>query len=123
MEVIARSTYIRQTARKLRFVAEAIRGMKAKEAVELLKNVNKSAAAPLLLTLEQGISNATHNFELDKSKLLIKKIEIGDGPIYKRGQPISRGRWHPVMKRTSHLQIVLTGEKTEKKEVKNGTKS
>jgi len=52
---------------------------------------------------------------LKKESLIIKKIEVNKGPALKRGQPISRGQMHPILKRTSHIKIVLEG--------KNGTKS
>lgn len=121
MEIIAQSKFIRMSPRKISLVAKALRGLKASEALEILKNLNKKAAEPMLLTLKQGIANAINNFKLDKSTLVIKKIEIGKGVTYKRGQPISRGQWHPILKRTSHLRLVIEGEKV-KKGAKNGTK-
>lgn len=122
MEIIAQSKFIRMSPRKISLVAKALRGLEASGALEILKNLNKKAAEPLLLTLKQGIANAINNFKLDKSSLVIKRIEIGKGVTYKRGQPISRGQWHPILKRTSHLRIVLEGEKA-KKGAKNGAKS
>lgn len=127
MEVIAKSKFIRTSPRKIRLVADAIRGMKVEQAVEILKNINKRAAKVLLLVLKQGTGNAVNNFKLDKSSLLIKKIEIGKGPTYKRGRPVSRGQWHSILKRTSHITIVLEGEeikpKSKKKEKSDGAKS
>ncbi|MGB9706850.1 MAG: 50S ribosomal protein L22 [Microgenomates group bacterium] len=117
MEVVAKSDFIRISPRKLNLVARLIKGLKAAYALEVLKNLNKKAAKPLLLTLKQGIGNAVNNFKLDKESLVVKNIEIGKGPILKRGRPVARGRWHPILKRTSHIKVVLEGEE------KNGTKS
>lgn len=127
MEVIAKSKNIRLTPRKMRQVAVAISGLNAAKALEILANLNKGAAKPLLLILRQGVGNAVNNFHLEEKSLLIKRIEVGKGPTLKRGRPVSRGRWHPVLKRTSHVKLVLEGEtvsgkkKKQAKEVR-GTK-
>lgn len=118
MEVLARSKNIRMSARKLRLVADVVRGLAASEAVVILKHLRQRAAQPLLLTLKQGMANAVNNFGLQKNSLKIKTLEIGEGPTYKRGRPVSRGRWHPILKRTSHIRLILEGEQK-----KNGTKS
>lgn len=122
MEIIAKSDFIRSSPRKLNLVAAAIRGLKATQAIEILKNINKKAAEPLLLVLKQGIGNAANNFKLDKKTLVIKRLEIKKGPILKRGQPVSRGQWHLILKRTSHIMMVLEG-KEKKKGALNGAKS
>lgn len=121
MEVIAKSKYIRISARKMRLVADLIRGLKADEALEVLNHLNKSAAQPLFLTLKQAIGNAVNNFNLNKENLLLKRLEIGEGPTFKRGRFVSRGRWHPILKRTSHITMVLEGEKKKKAEKKEGS--
>jgi len=117
MEVVAKSDFLRISPRKLNLVAQSIKGLKATYALEVLKNLNKKAADLLILTLKQGIGNAVNNFNLDKESLVIKKIEVGKGPILKRGQPVARGQWHPILKRTSNLKIFLEGE--ERKEIPN----
>lgn len=110
MEIIAKTEFVRISPRKVNQVAQLIRGFKASYALEVLRNMKKKATEPLLLTLKQGIGNAVNNFNLDKESLVVKKIEIGKGPILKRGQPVARGQWHPILKRTSHIKIVLEGE-------------
>jgi len=125
MEIIAKSDFIRISPRKLNLVAQTIRGLRVGYALEVLKNLNKKAAQPLILTLKQGIGNAVNNFKLDKENLVIKKVEVGKGPILKRGRPVARGQWHPILKRTSRLRIILEGEEKQgkKKGGKNGAKS
>jgi len=122
MEVIAKSTFIRQTPRKLRLVADQIRGLEVQKAVAILENLNKQAAKALLLTLKQGMGNAINNFNLDQNSLRIKSLEIGQGPIYKRWRFVSHGRVHPIQKKTSHITFVLEGAEAEKKKTKEAPK-
>jgi len=120
MEIIAKSDFLRISPRKLNLVAQSVKGLKATYALEVLENLNKKAADLLILTLKQGIGNAVNNFNLDKESLVIKKIEVGKGPILKRGQSVARGQWHPILKRTSNLKIFLEGkEKTKEIEKKS----
>jgi large subunit ribosomal protein L22 len=114
MEVTAKSTFIRQTPRKMRLVADLVRGLSVENALAILKHTRKRAAKPFLLTLKQGIGNATNNFGLKKESLIVKKLVIGKGPSFKRGRAVSRGRWHPILKKTSHITMVLEGKKEEK---------
>jgi len=114
MEVIAKSDFLRISPRKLNLVSQTIKGLKATYALEVLKSLNKKAANFLILTLKQGIGNAVNNFSLDKESLVIKKIEVGRGTILKRGQPVARGQWHPILKRTSNLKIFLEGDERNK---------
>ena len=123
MEVIAKSKYIRISPKKLNLVAAAVTHLPVSEAKMILANLDKKGARPLLLTLKQGEANAVKNFGLSSETLIIKSIEIGKGPTYKRGRPVSRGQWHPILKRTSHIKMVLTGEKAkENKENKENKK-
>ncbi|MGB9911419.1 MAG: 50S ribosomal protein L22 [Microgenomates group bacterium] len=119
MEVIAKSKFLRISPRKLNLVAQAIKGLKASYALTVLKNLEKKGAVFLEKTLKQGIANAVNNYHLEKESLTIKKIEVNKGPILKRGRPVSRGRWHPILKRTSHLTIYLEGEEKKTEEKKN----
>lgn len=118
MEIIAKSTFVRQTPRKLRLVADQIRGLGAQEAVEILENLNKQAARSILLTLKQSIGNAVNNFNLAKDSLRIKTLEINKGPIHRRWRFVARGRTHQIQKKTSHIRMVLEGEE-EKQKTKN----
>jgi large subunit ribosomal protein L22 len=115
MEVIAKSVFIRQTPRKLLLVADQIRGLMAQEAMVILKNLDKQAAEPLLLTLRQGVGNAVNNFHLDPESLKIKKLEVNRGPTGKRWRFVARGRVHQVQKKSSHIKIVLEGEERKLK--------
>ncbi len=83
-----------------------------------LKNLRSRAAQPVLKVLTQAVANAVNNFNLAKNSLKIQSIEVNPGPTAKRWQPVSRGRAHSVMKRTSHIKIIL-----ENKEESHGPKS
>jgi len=133
MEIIAQAKFVRQTPRKLRLVADEIRGLKATEAEIILKGLNKKAARLLLKTLRQGIANAENNFNLNKEGLKIKRLEIGEGPRMKRYRFVAKGRIHQILKKMAHVKMVLEGEekketkkvakKKEEKKEKHGTKS
>jgi large subunit ribosomal protein L22 len=116
MEIIAHSKFIRTTPRKLRLVARKISGMETIQAMDILQNLDKRAAQPLILVLKQAIGNATNNFGLDKDNLKIKTVGIGKGPTYKRWRFVGRGRVFQVQKKTSHIKMVLEGEKSKKPE-------
>lgn len=118
MEVIAESKFIRMTPRKLRLVANQVRGLDVQQAIEVLKGLDKRANHPILLTLKQAVGNAVNNFNLDKTGLRIKSLEIGKGPINKRWQFVARGRVHQVQKKTSHIRMVLEGEEKKVKSQK-----
>jgi len=127
MEVIAKSKNIRLSPRKMRSVAVLVVGLKAQKALEALANLNKGGSKPLFLILKQGVGNAVNNFHLEEENLVVKKIEVGKGPTLKRGRPVSRGRWHPILKRTCHVKLFLEGKekakKKQKKEIKKGARN
>jgi len=143
MEIIAKSKFIRISPKKLNLLAGVVRGLPVNQAESILMNLNQKGSRFLLLLLKQGVANATKNFDLLPKTLKIKRLEVGKGPSYKRGRPVSRGQWHPILKRTSHLLMVIEGEKAQesneskkedkkekenkktkaKKELKNGSKS
>lgn len=130
MEVIVQAKFVHQTPRKLRLVADEIRGLNALEAETILKSLNKKAARLLLKTLRQGMANAENNFSLNKEDLKIKRLEIGEGPRMKRYRFVAKGRIHQILKKMAHIKIVLEGEEKKKpastkaKEgKKHGTKS
>lgn len=107
MEIVSRAKHIRISPRKVRLVADAIKKMQPKEALLTLKFMNKAAAEPMYKVLKSAVANAVSTYNLKENGLVIKTIEVNEGPTYKRGLPVSRGRWHEVKKRTSHITIVL----------------
>ena len=119
MDVRAKLQYLRMSPRKVRLVADMVRGMDAIPAQMQLKHSVKNAARPILKLLESAMANAEHNDKLVRSNLYIKSIMVNDGPTLKRWKPRAFGRASGIQKRTSHVSIVL-GEKvvsTSKKEI------
>lgn len=112
MEVTAEAKYIRMSPRKVRLVAEAIKNLELEEALRALKFMTKRAAKPVAKTLQSAISNAVNNLKLDRKKLKIKNILIGEGPRYKRRDKSKRMfRFGLIQKKTSHIKVILEGEK------------
>lgn len=114
----------RQSPRKVRLIADLIRGKRAIDALTSLRFAGKRAASPIKKLLESAIANAKENNKLDKENLFIKEIRVDQGVTLKRHRPRAHGRSTPINKRTSHVNIVL-GEKIKspvkkaKKVIKN----
>ncbi|AAZ40837.1 50S ribosomal subunit protein L22 [Candidatus Blochmanniella pennsylvanica str. BPEN] len=108
MRTISRCRYIRSSAQKLRLVVNTIRGKKVSQALDILKYTNKKSAELVKKTLESAIANAEHNDNSDINNLKIIKIFVDSGPIIKRIMPRAKGRSDKIMKRTSHLTIVVS---------------
>ena len=106
-EVKAVAKYVRTAPRKLRLVADMVRGKKAKEAATLLEFTSKRAARTYLNVLKSAIANAENNHELDPEKLVICQTFIDGGPMIKRFIPRSRGRASSVFKYSSHITVVV----------------
>jgi len=107
MEIKAEQKFLLISPRKIRPVVDLIKKMKPEEAVERLVFINKRGAVPLAKVIKQAIANARQK-SLENSVLSFKEIQINEGPRLKRGRPVSRGRWHPVKRRMSHIRVVLT---------------
>ena len=121
MLVIAKLRYLRITPRKVRLVADLIRGKKVSQALNFLEFLPKRAALPFSKLLRQAIANAKHNFQLDESNLYISKILVDEGPKLKRWMPKARGQADEIYKRTSHITLILNEiekKPKEKKEIK-----
>ena len=115
MEVRAFARHIRMTPRKVRLVADMIRGVKAQVAIDRLAVSKKWATEPVLKLLKSAMANATHNFKLDKDKLKVMTIYVDGGPTLKRFRPRAFGRAATIRKRTCHIGIVLSDVQEEVK--------
>lgn len=98
---------IRISPKKLRVVAEVIKGQQASEALKFLKFAPKKWADILYKILHSAVSNAENNNKQDSANLYISSLMINKGIVYKRGNPVSRGRMHPILKRTSNIALEL----------------
>jgi large subunit ribosomal protein L22 len=97
----------RESPRRVRMVAEMIRGKKAGDALTILAFQPRKAAKMLSKVLNSAIANATENDELDADSLVVTKVEIDGGPIQKRWLPRSMGRANRLNRRTSHVTVTV----------------
>lgn len=102
----------RQSPRKVRLLADLIRGKKIAHATAALAFADKKAALPFQNLLKSAVANAK-NLNLDTEALVVKEVSVNAGPILYRSLPMARGRAFRMRKRTSRLVIVL-GEKASK---------
>ena len=113
-EITAQLNSYRQSPRKVRVVANAIKGKSVKEAKNRLDFIIKRATGPLHKLLNSAIANAK-NLGMSADNLFVKSITVDGGKILYRRRPVSRGSAHTIHKRTSHIKIVLA----EKLKIKN----
>ena len=109
-------TDLRIAPRKVSLVASLIRGRTVADALTILSHTPRRAAGILAKTLESAKANAVNNHGLKPESLVIKSISVTAGVRLKRYRPISRGRAHPFIKRSSSIYIELAGEKKPAKE-------
>jgi large subunit ribosomal protein L22 len=79
-----------------------------KEALVMLKFTPKRSAPILASLIASAAANAENNFKQDADKLFISKLVVNEGQTLKRGLPVSRGRWHPILKRSSRITVELS---------------
>jgi|TARA_B110000977_G_scaffold29239_1_gene38019 large subunit ribosomal protein L22 len=111
MEVSANLKYIRISAQKCRLVADQIRGLSVGRAVEILEFSPKKASGIVKKVLNSAIANAEHNNGADIDELKVIKIFVDEGPTQRRFQPRAKGRACKILKRTSHLTIMVSDSK------------
>jgi large subunit ribosomal protein L22 len=116
MEVKAKLRYLRIAPRKVRLVADLIRGKSAEEAEKILNFTKKRAALPILKLLKSALANAKNNYRLEEKNLFISKIFVDEGPRLKRILPRARGRADIIQKKMSHVTLVLEEKKENVRE-------
>ncbi|MCD6500528.1 50S ribosomal protein L22 [bacterium] len=115
MEVKAKLNYLRIAPRKMRLLADLIRGKRVVQARTILDFTLKRGCRPLKKLLESAIANAKNNFQLEEKDLWISEIRVDEGPKLKRWRARARGRAAEIQKKTSHITLVLFGEKKKPK--------
>ncbi|MFO0840049.1 MAG: 50S ribosomal protein L22 [Phycisphaerae bacterium] len=98
--------YARVSERKVRLVADLIRGRRCDDALELLRFTNKRAAKMVDKVLRSAMANANEQ-EAAMNRLFVADAHADPGPIIKRFRPKDRGRAHPIQKRTSHIVVAV----------------
>lgn len=111
MKTMAKAKMTRTSSRKMNLVAALIRGQSASEATITLAHTNKAAADVVGKVLASAIANAENNHNLKRQDLTVESVLVGAGPTLKRSRSRSRGQVHRILKRTSHLTIILNDDK------------
>ena len=99
--------YVRISSRKVRIVINLIRGKKVDEALAILRFTPKSASPVVEKLLNSAIANAEHNMGLSRDTLYVAEIFANQGPSLKRFMPRAKGSASPILKRTSHITVIL----------------
>lgn len=124
----------RQSPRKVRLLADLVRGKMVDEALTQLNFANKRASLAMKNLITSAVANAKNNNGVDTSNLYIKEIAVNKGVVLKRFMPVARGMAHPIHKHTSRVTVVLgvkespakktktvSAKKSDKKAVKNNS--
>ncbi len=107
MEARATLKYARISPRKVKIVLDLIRNQDADKALAILKFTPKAACELVEKLLKSAMANAENNFNMDVTKLYVAECFVGAGPTLKRIHPQDHGRAHRILKRTSHITLVL----------------
>ncbi|MBA2279366.1 50S ribosomal protein L22 [Candidatus Saccharibacteria bacterium] len=118
MSVQAIAKAVRMSPRKVSVVASLVRGRTVADALIILEHAPRAAALPVTKVIKSARANAENNHNYRPDSLLITEISVTPGIRYKRFRPVSRGMAHPYQKRTSHIKVVVDGEKRAPKKVK-----
>ena len=108
MEARAIAKGVRIAPKKSRLVIDLVRGKSVVEADNILANLNKESARAIRKVLTSAVANAENNLELNKENLYVKEAYINEGRTLKRMKAGSKGRVNPILKRSSHITIVVS---------------
>ncbi len=107
MEIKASAKYLRISPLKLRLVTSTISGKKVEEAIALLRFLPQRGARLVRKVVEAAVANAEQRPQVDVDTLFVKKVWVDGGPSLKRFQARAMGRVNRILKRSSHLTVVL----------------
>ena len=105
--------YVRVSPYKVRTVLALIRGKSYQEAKAILDYSTNGSALAVKKVLMSAAANAEHNQGMDKADLVVAECFADGGQMLKRMQPVSKGRGHAILKRTSHITVILDVKKLE----------
>jgi large subunit ribosomal protein L22 len=109
MEAKASVTDVRMSPRKMRIIANLVRGKRVDQAMAMLTHTPKRAGKIIKKLLISAVANAEHKGYSDVDALVVAKCSIDNGPILKRWMPRAMGRANRIQRRTSHISIVVAG--------------
>lgn len=111
MEARAKVSQVRLSPQKAKLVVDLVRGKSVQDALDLLQFTNKSSSIVVAKLIKSAAANATNNFKMDESKLYIKEIWVCEGARLKRFMPKAKGSASRIIKRTSHINVVVSDER------------
>lgn len=111
MDVRATAKTVRFTPRKVRLVLDMVRGRSVEEALAILKFTPNHAATAVAKVVKSAVANATNNNQLNAENLYIKACHANEGVVLKRFMPRAKGNAAQILKRTSHITVVVSDEK------------
>jgi large subunit ribosomal protein L22 len=106
-EVRAQNRYVWQSPRKVRLVADRVRGLDAQEALGVLQLMSQRAATSVHKLIKSAVANAENNFGMAGEDLYIDHISVDEGPVRRWRRFGARGRFKPILKRSSHITVIL----------------
>ncbi len=111
MDVKSTAKTVRYTPRKVRLVLDLVRGKSVDEAMAILKFMPNHAATAVAKVVKSATANATHNFQLNEKALYVKECYANEGVVMKRFMPRAKGNAAQILKRTSHITVVVSDAK------------
>ncbi len=111
--VRAKVRFVPMSAQKVRLVIDQVRGMRADDALDMLSFMPKAAAKPVYKLIHSAIANAEENYGLAREDLYIAKIFADEGPTRRWRRFGARGRFKPILKRSSHITVVLAEQEED----------
>jgi len=106
-DIQAKLQHLTISAEKVRLVIDMVRGKNANDALEILRFVNKRAALPVRKLVASAVANAEENFGVSRDDLYVAKITADEAPTRRWRRFGARGRFKPIMRRTSHVTVIL----------------
>ena len=107
MQVRATARGVRVSPKKVRLILDTVRGKPVSEAMAILRFLPSPTARLVAKTVKSASANAENNYQMAPTSLRIVKIFADEGPMMKRFRPRSRGRVSPILKRSSHITVVV----------------
>ena len=111
MEAKAKLMGVRLSPQKAKLVVDLVRGKSVSDALDILAFTNKSSAPVVAKLIKSAAANATNNQKMDEASLYVKEIWVGPGKTLKRFMPKAKGSASRILKRTSHINVVVSDER------------
>jgi len=99
--------YVGISAQKVRLVIDQVRGRRVLDAIDVLQFMPQASASPVAKAIRSALSNAENNFGVDPDNLVVREITANEGPTRRWRRFGARGRFKPILRRSSHIKVVL----------------